>query len=88
MPQPWDGGAGHISWALPSPDFPPCGYNVWAQFKDMVNRKPPSTGSELNSEMEQAVACVDKDTLQKVYENIESRFCFVLSERMVISSIF
>ncbi len=58
----------------------PCDFFLWGYLKDQVFRDLPQTIPELKARICDAIANISEDTLQKVFQNIETRFSFVIRQ--------
>ena len=69
-----------ISSAPCSPDLTPCDYFPWGKLKDIAIRDSLRTIEELKTKLRYAIQAINEDTLQRVYENMEKPYDFVVGE--------
>lgn len=79
LPQRWIGRASQedrvlIRWPPRSPDLTPCDFFLWGFIKDRVYVPPlPTTLGDLRARITAAIAEIDRDTLHKVWQEIDYR---------------
>ena len=79
LPQRWIGRASQgeqqlIHWPPRSPDLTPCDFFMWGFVKDYVYVPPlPTTLDELCARITAAIVDIDRDMLQKVWQEMEFR---------------
>lgn len=77
----WTGRAGPIHWSPRLPEFTPCNYFLCSGLKDIVYRKLRSKMEELKNKVMHSIQTVNNHKLKNVYENLKSRFCFLLTKK-------
>jgi hypothetical protein len=80
LPWRWIGRAGAndvvwCRWPPRSPDLTPCDFFLWGYIKDKVSVPPlPRSLPELRQRFTTAIASITRDTLHKVWDELDYRF--------------
>jgi hypothetical protein len=90
LPQPhvvaWIGRGGTIAWLPRSPDLTSLDFSVWGYDKDKVFvPTPPASLEELWARITEAVATIDVDMIQKIWDEFAYRWdiCRVSRENQI-----
>lgn len=78
LPQRWIGRGGPIAWPPRSPDLTPLDFFLWGYVKDFVFSEEITSLSHMKERINQAIAGISTETLEKVWKNMNSRINHVV----------